>query len=865
MAAAAVKKALVSFHQVETSSSAAPGRRVGPYTLMEEIGRGGMGTVYLAVREGVPSAKKVAIKIVRRGMDTDFILARFRRERQILAQLEHPNIARLIDGGASEDGLPYLVMEYVQGVAITHYAKQNQLSVDQRLRLFLQVCEAVECAHRNFVIHRDIKPGNIIVDGEGSPKLLDFGISKLLASDGSMATQTITQDVRMLTPDYASPEQVMGDPITAAADIYSLGAVLFELLTGAKPHRIEKTSPQAVERAICEQPIPKPSEVARAQGNLGLAKKLQGDLDNILLLAMRKEPKRRYASAHYFAEDIRRYLNHLPVSARPDTVMYRTKKFARRNWTVMAAVLAVILLLMTGVYVAEREARIAQTHFQQVRRLANTFVTSVHDEIKTLPGSTKARQVIVKTGLEYLESLAASAQGDIDLQRELGTGYMRIADVQGNVLESNLGDTTGALQNYNKALKLLEEVARVRPEALDVQTDILNIYRRVGDVYNYTKSADAALKAYAHARSVGEALLARTPGDEALQRSIADVYQAQGRTLRLTEDPSASIDACQRANGLYQALLANHPGDSSVRRELANTLSAQGMTLSRLGRREEAIDQFRESVRHYEMLVARDRPNVSMKRGLMLAYSHVGDFYSEPGVAKPSDLPSAQVAYQHMYDVAQELQADDKADRRAVFDLGIATMRLANVTPKPVQKLERYHEALGYLKRASGDREDLVALLNIAYIDTKIGELLLEGGLGVEAAKYFRESVPINEKLLITDPKNSSARRSLIVGLRALGEDAAKRKSTREAFEIRDKLVRVSDEVDKPDQPVRVQTLAAKGYASIGFIESLLGNKEAARKQFERSVALFRQLQSAPGFAAKQDLQEAEAGLAKLR
>src|SRR4051794_7802127 len=249
--AAAVKKALVNFHVAEVAASA-PGRRIGPYRLLRELGRGGMGTVYLATRDDDTFEKKVAVKLVRRGMDTDFILARFRRERQILASLEHANIARLLDGGATEDGLPYLVMEYVQGVSISEYAQKNELSVEQRIRLFLQICDAVEYAHRNFIVHRDLKPGNILVDGNGTPKLLDFGISKLLVFDGTSKTETITQDVRMLTPDYASPEQIRGEAITAAADVYSLGAVLFELLTGVKPHPYDTSTRQAVDVPICD-------------------------------------------------------------------------------------------------------------------------------------------------------------------------------------------------------------------------------------------------------------------------------------------------------------------------------------------------------------------------------------------------------------------------------------------------------------------------------------------------------------------------------------------------------------------------------------------------------------------------------------
>src|SRR5215469_12460431 len=251
--ATAVKKEAASF----LDPSRLEGSRIGPYRLIHEIGRGGMGSVYLAARADEEYQSNVAIKLVRHGFDTDFVLRRFRGERQILARLQHPNIGRLLDGGTTENEIPYLVMEYVQGSRITTYATEQRLSVEDRLRLFLPVCSAVEYAHRAFIVHRDLKPGNILVDASGAPKLLDFGISKLLHSEPRDTDDT--QDLVMATPDYASPEQIVGDPVTAASDVYSLGAVLYELLTGVKPHRIGDAGPLAIERAICLEPTLRPS------------------------------------------------------------------------------------------------------------------------------------------------------------------------------------------------------------------------------------------------------------------------------------------------------------------------------------------------------------------------------------------------------------------------------------------------------------------------------------------------------------------------------------------------------------------------------------------------------------------------------
>jgi eukaryotic-like serine/threonine-protein kinase len=375
-------------------ASGKEGRRLGAYRLIREIGRGGMGCVYLAQRADEQYESDVAIKVVRPGLDTEFILRRFRHERQILARLHHPNIAQLFDGG-TENKTPYLVMEYVEGSRITKYVEDRGLSVADRVRLFLPVCSAVDYAHRAFIVHRDLKPGNILVDTTGTPKLLDFGLSKLLHSE--LSDPGDPEEPVMATPDYASPEQIMGYPVTAASDVYSLGAVLYQLLSGARPHRIEKAGPAALEQAICVAPTVPPSAAAGIAP--ALARRLAGDLDAIVLRAMQKDPARRYASAEHLADDLRRHLEHRPVIARGDSAGSRLAKFVHRNrrhmvWAGAAAAVAVI----GGV--AAYEARAARKRARQAAlssRALERELAAAHrllDELQaqTAPGPAEGNQ-----------------------------------------------------------------------------------------------------------------------------------------------------------------------------------------------------------------------------------------------------------------------------------------------------------------------------------------------------------------------------------------------------------------------------------------------------------------------------------------
>ena len=347
-------------------------RRLGAYRLVRRVGRGGMGEVYLAVQEGDGFQRPVAVKFVQEGMATDAVLERFRLERSILAGLEHPNLARLIDGGATDDGLPYFVMEFVEGVTITEYCDEHRLDIPARLRLFVTVCEAVQHAHRSLVVHRDIKPSNILVTADGVPKLLDFGIGKVL--DHRASAEQTSATGRVLTPEYAAPEQLTGGAVTTATDVHGLGMLLYELLAGHHPFAQGVDSELALQRALLETSPSPPSTVVASAGTpvreavahsrstvpSRLRRALRGDLDNIVLVALRKEPERRYPSAEALKADIERHLAGLPVQARPDSIRYRASRFAARNpWGVAAAVLALVALGTAIVFPWQQNRRLS--------------------------------------------------------------------------------------------------------------------------------------------------------------------------------------------------------------------------------------------------------------------------------------------------------------------------------------------------------------------------------------------------------------------------------------------------------------------------------------------------------------------------
>ena len=467
---------------IESTGETYVGRRFGAYRLTGLLGEGGMGAVYRARRDDGAYELEVAVKLVRSGVSREFFLRRFRNERQILAQLDHPNIARLIDGGADDDGAPYLVMELVDGIPIDAYCRSRQMTVRERLQLFRGVCAAVHAAHQSLVVHRDLKPSNILVTPAGEPKLLDFGIATITAAEGETAPGRTVMPI--MTPAFASPEQVRGERITTASDVYSLGVILYLLLVGRLPYADPRGSAHNLAKEVCEVEPLRPSAALRptevAAGSTDTAtvsdwrrarRELRGDLDAIVLKALRKAPGERYASAERLAADIERYVDGLPTVARRGSTSYYVGKFVLRNRALVVATVAVAAALVAATVVSVRSAQVARAQqalaerrFQDVRELAGTIVFDVHDAIRDLPGSTPARRLLVERALKYLDSLSHDAADDYGLLAEVASAYERIGDAQGQFQQNSLGDTQQSLASYRHACALRERIVAAHPD-----------------------------------------------------------------------------------------------------------------------------------------------------------------------------------------------------------------------------------------------------------------------------------------------------------------------------------------------------------------------------------------------------------------
>lgn len=714
-------------------------RHFGPYRIVREIGRGGMGLVFEATRDDAEYDKTVALKVAPDWRDLESLRERFRNERQILARLEHPNIARFLDGG-TEDGIPYFAMEYIHGKSITEWVRERGLPLHTRIELFRQVCAAVHYAHENLVVHRDLKPANILVDQTDTPKLLDFGIAALLNPIG--VETAATTGVRLWTPDYCSPEQVRGGSITVRTDIYALGLILYELLSGERAQIADTSSPLALDRSICETDPAPPSVQAAGRGDKGLSRQLRGDLDTIVAMAIRKEPERRYGSAAALAADLGRFLDGRPVEARPNTPGYRMSKWLRRHWLAAAAVLLVMVSITGGVASTIYEARRAARRFEQVRTLANAFVFDVHDRIQYLPGSTEARKAIVSTALRYLENLRQDAGNDAGLARELAAAYEKIGDVQGNPAVSNLGDSQGALVSYRRAESILRPLAGQGDSRAELA--LTSAVYKLGSL-QHVLGDPAGLRQLERAREMARKLAAQQPNDLATLQLAGNINADVARLSYDSRSPGRAREAAEEAARMAQQMVKLNPASQESLDFLALSKNALGSAYRSAGNLELAARTYRESLAIREQLVKEHPENTSYRRLLLLTYGHLGDTLGPPTANGLSQLPESVEAFKKAGAIAAWISERDPADRKSWFDLAAARMRTsASLLEEP----NGASEALGLLIKEelllarltkedpSNQRYRLYALM----LDCLMGKALIALGRTAEAARRLERT-----------------------------------------------------------------------------------------------------------------------------
>jgi tetratricopeptide (TPR) repeat protein/tRNA A-37 threonylcarbamoyl transferase component Bud32 len=617
-------------------------RQLGPYFLQREIGSGGMGVVYEAMRVDGSYRKRVAIKILRRDLSSKVFLTRFERERQILARLEHPHIASIFDAGETPDGDPYFVMEHVDGVPITKYAETHGLTVSQRLDLFLQACDAVQYAHRNLTVHRDLKPSNILVTEAGAVKLLDFGVAKLIETEAGTADAPPTE--ALLTPAYTSPEQIRREPASTSGDVFQLGILLYELLAGEHPFQRKGRLPHEVMRAICDDEPPPPSALARNH-----ARQIRGELDTIVLTALRKQPSWRYPSAEQMADDIGRYRRGWPVLATGNSVAYRLRKFARRQWLALAATAAVILLLMAGILVTLRQARLAEMaraeaeqqraaanrqrdaaeraqavaaeqrqkaleHYQEVRALASSILFDLYDGVRDLAGSDTARRLIVAKVQHQLELLNTDSGQDIGLQRDLAASYERMGELRVDARQPDKNDAGAAVESYRHAVELRRQIVSRAAALPRDRRDLALSLAKLGDGEFLASEATQALASYQDARTMAESARRAHPEDPSFARALGTVQERLCIALLATGNTAGALQSCREGIATLSPLAQTQKDNIEVQRLIATAEGSYANALRLSGKPQDAVVQARLAVESLQALQSLAPSNAEYRR-----------------------------------------------------------------------------------------------------------------------------------------------------------------------------------------------------------------------------------------------------------
>ena len=746
------------------------GSTIGPFQLVTNVGSGGMGTIYLAERADGGFAQRVAVKIITTPVSQAGAARRFRAERQILASLRHPHIVSLMDGGVTSDGHAYLVMEYVDGVPISTYCAERALLLADRLRLFRNVCAAVHYAHRHGVVHRDLKPANILVTPDGAPKVLDFGVAKMLDKSMPGGATATNIGIGPMTPNYASPEQLRGVTLTTSSDVYALGVLLYELAAGVRPYETDGKSLDEVLRVVLDATPPRPSSrTDRLASPLPYDRRrsLKGDLDAIVLRAMAKQPEDRYGSADELSEDVGRIIAGAPVLAREPSFAYVMRKLAARHKSASVSVAVSLLLIVGALVVAIWQAQVAtaerqraERRFSEVRQLANALIFEIHDAVAPLAGSTPVRRTIVEQALGYLERLAGEAQGNAALQIELARAYIRIGRVQGLPGTANLGDREGAIHSFRNAQTLIEPLVRSSNPALESVEVYVEATRRLSEVLlPNAEQRDEAGREAQMALAVASAFHRQRPDDVKARNLLA----SSSFTAAMAAPSSAQISAWQATGGLYNALLADDADNPENQRNAA-------LVDKYLGTQYQLRGDLTQALQHYQRALALDEKRLAQApsvRGTQLDVAiSLGNV---AGIRWAQKSPETVSLYERSLTIRQALADSDPQDVFARSRLAFAHEQLARLLLQQgilSRALEHARRAIHLYESVKGNRvsdfEVGQALLTVGAIQHELGKTAEACAAYERSFAHFKE-VPIEDLAArgirsITDVASRAAR-----------------------------------------------------------------------------------------------------------
>ena len=716
------------------------GETIGPYCLIRELGKGGMGVVWLAERADGQLKRPVALKIPIVSLHSRAMVDRFSRERNILAQLTHPRIARLYDAGITDRGQPFLAIEYVEGETITGHCDRRRLGLLPRLRLFLQILDAVQYAHTNLVVHRDLKPANILIAKDGEVRLLDFGIAKLLTDGEAHETELTRAGGRLLTPDYASPEQIAGNAITTASDVYSLGVVLFELLTGERPYRVRRDTPLSLEEAVLSGDPVRPSQAvvdpakAHARGITPkkLARDLKGDLDTIVLKALSKTSRDRYLTADAFAQDLTRYLAGEPVLARPESRWYRARKFVKRNKLAVgfaASVFLAVLAAAMAAGVALYEARQAQHRFAQVRELANRLIFDFEAAIRDTPGTLAARRMVAATARRHLAALATDARADPGLALELAEAYYRLSQV-----EFSAEETVSSTEHLRQALDLLrgqpDGCCRTPQQRFLFISALSDLSRNLENGGDLQASLAASTESVAGAR----AWLDASPRELLARRALVIALLSQGSILgvmvRLPDAHRADAEALQRAEQLF----AGAPQSEDLAFDRVQAGHSLAVVERGLGHYAEGLEDERQAIEVLDAMLKRHPENIRWRKWRVRMQSTMATLLARLSEKDPTVREQVLPAMWQAYQLARENVERNPGDNTLVDDRVVMAARLARhlgSVGRPTEGLPLVEESLAVANELA-DTDPAVRRNRVLQLDV----LQLKGELLMEAHRW---------------------------------------------------------------------------------------------------------------------------------